>query len=115
MIAYKSVILLVPDGLRNEIFNIGIILECEDHINWTVYLPKIHLIKKYFYPDLSLSLINNILNDLDELLKRLKTIGTVKDIYNIYNGIIRFTEFKGLITDDIEKEMSKLLNLYVNI
>lgn len=108
MDAYKSIIRLVPDGLRNEKFNIGIILESKNYFKWEINLDKIYIIKKYLYPDLNIGLIKNAINDLEDILIRER----IKNI-NIYNGLIRFTEFKGLLTDNLDDEFDELMTLYV--
>lgn len=116
MVAYKSIIKLIPDTLRNECFNIGIVLYCREtgYLQMRTDVSKIKLIKSQLYPNLDINLIDNAIRDVDDKFFNYKNTDKIMNICDIYNGMIQFEKFTSIITFSIEEEMKLLMDSYVH-
>lgn len=119
--AKYMVIRFVPDLVKNEPINIGLILHCwnEYYIRSEISKEKAKLIEKY-NPQIKKSILQALIEDIDNLFSSEKWLlkeNSSEDFKNekyldnyllTHSNQLQFTNPKGIITQDLESEFEEL-------
>lgn len=126
--AYYSVVRFVPDLIKNEAINLGVILVCPSQKFGGCRFPINFSRLKNFFPDVDNSLVSHLIRDLKKKFifqKQPSLYGTklissqFKVDYLEYLGksfqyMFQFTEPRVTLTADLQSELDDLYDQFVN-
>lgn len=119
--AYYTIVKFVPDLLKNEPINIGLIVHCPkiQYIRTEFADKKANIISKY-NNDIDPFVVKCVMDDLtqnfdnENYILRNHKMGSFSDnqllnkIFSAHSNQLQFTEPRGIITQDLDKEFDRL-------
>lgn len=128
MTAYYSVVRLVPDLVKDEAVNIGVVLVCPSQKFGGCRFPVNYSKLKNFFPDTDLNLLNYFIKDLKKkfifqrqpskygklYISREFSLDYLEYMSNSFNYLFQFTEPRTTLTNDLQSELDDLFDQFVN-